>query len=144
MVTARPINVERALVDPRAVFKEPIDVLACADLDAAHKRQILECWHQDALELQAAERRGHERRRGADAQACPGCHPHPRSARPTPSRWPAESFVVTARRSAAYGVTCPTRVTVHVALRTAREMRGKGVRPARAKPPLGHCPGMGR
>jgi hypothetical protein len=41
MVTARPINVERALVDPRAVFKEPIEVLACADLDAAHKRQIL-------------------------------------------------------------------------------------------------------
>ena len=32
MVTARPINVERALVDPRAVFKEPIEVLA---LDAA-------------------------------------------------------------------------------------------------------------
>jgi hypothetical protein len=55
MVTARPINVERALVDPRAVFKEPIDVLACADLDAAHKRQILECWRQDALELQAAD-----------------------------------------------------------------------------------------
>jgi hypothetical protein len=24
------------------VFKEPIEVLACADLDAAHKRQILE------------------------------------------------------------------------------------------------------
>jgi hypothetical protein len=55
MVTVRPINVERALVDPRAVFKEPIEVLACADLDAAHKRQILECWRQDALELQAAD-----------------------------------------------------------------------------------------
>jgi hypothetical protein len=55
MVIATPINVERALVDPRAVFKEPIEVLACADLDAAHKRQILECWRQDALELQAAE-----------------------------------------------------------------------------------------
>jgi hypothetical protein len=54
MVPARPINVERALVDPRAVFKEPIEVLAC-DLDAAHKRQILECWRQDALELQAAD-----------------------------------------------------------------------------------------
>ena len=44
MVTARPINVERALVDPRAVFQEPVEVLACADLDDAHKRQILECW----------------------------------------------------------------------------------------------------
>ena len=59
MVTARPINVERALVDPRAVFravfKELIEVLACADLDDAHKRQILECWRQDALELQTAD-----------------------------------------------------------------------------------------
>jgi hypothetical protein len=55
MVTARPINVERALVDPRAVFKAPIEVLACADLDDAHKRQILECWRQDALELQTAD-----------------------------------------------------------------------------------------
>jgi hypothetical protein len=42
-------------VDPRAAFKEPIEVLACADLDEAHKRQILKCWRQDALELQAAD-----------------------------------------------------------------------------------------
>ena len=42
-------------MDPRAVFKEPIEVLACADLDDARKRQILECWRQDALELQAAD-----------------------------------------------------------------------------------------
>jgi hypothetical protein len=55
MVTARPINVERALVDPRAVFQEPVEVLACADLDDAHKRQILECWRQGALELQVAD-----------------------------------------------------------------------------------------
>ena len=41
-------------MDPRAVFKEPIEVLACADLDDARKRQILECWRQDALELLAA------------------------------------------------------------------------------------------
>jgi hypothetical protein len=41
--------------DPRAVFKEPIEVLACADLDDAHKRRILECWRQDALELQTAD-----------------------------------------------------------------------------------------
>ena len=54
MATARPIDVERALVDPPSVFKEPIEVLAC-DLDAARKRQILECWRQDALELQAAD-----------------------------------------------------------------------------------------
>ena len=55
MVTARPINVERALVDPRAMFQEPVEVLACADLDDAHKRQILECWRQSALELQVAD-----------------------------------------------------------------------------------------
>ena len=42
-------------MDPRAVFKEPIEVLACADLDDAHKRQTLEGWRQDALELQAAD-----------------------------------------------------------------------------------------
>ena len=53
MPIARPINVERALLDPRAVFNEPIEVLACADLDAAHERQVLKCWRQDALELQA-------------------------------------------------------------------------------------------
>ena len=55
MVTVRPINVERALVDPRAVFKEPIEVLACANLDDAHKRLTLACWRQDALALQAAD-----------------------------------------------------------------------------------------
>ena len=55
MVTVRPINVVRALVDPRAVFKEPIEVLACADLDDADKRQTIECWREDALELQAAD-----------------------------------------------------------------------------------------
>ena len=42
-------------MDPRAVFQEPVEVLACADLDDAHKRQILECWRQGALELQAAD-----------------------------------------------------------------------------------------
>jgi hypothetical protein len=41
-------------LDPRGVLKEPIEVLACADLDAVHKRQILECWRQDAPELRAA------------------------------------------------------------------------------------------
>jgi hypothetical protein len=51
MVTARPINVERALVDLRG---EGANRGAClCDLDAAHKRQILECWRQDASELQA-------------------------------------------------------------------------------------------
>jgi hypothetical protein len=51
--------------------------------------------------------RGHERRRGADAQACSRCHPHPRSARPTPSRWPAESTVPAGRSSECSSVRSP-------------------------------------
>jgi hypothetical protein len=51
--------------------------------------------------------RGHERRRGADAQACSRCHPHPRSARPTPSRWPAESTVPAERSSECSSVRSP-------------------------------------
>jgi hypothetical protein len=52
-------------------------------------------------------RRGHERRRGADAQACSRCHPHPRSARPTSSRWPAESTVPAGRSSECSSVRSP-------------------------------------
>ena len=43
------------LLDPRSVFKEPAEVLARADFDATHKRQILERWRHDALELQTAD-----------------------------------------------------------------------------------------
>jgi hypothetical protein len=52
-------------------------------------------------------RRGHERRRGGDAQACSRCHPHPRSARPTPSRWPSESTVPAGRSSECSSVRRP-------------------------------------
>ncbi|WP_431285501.1 hypothetical protein ACQW02_12130 [Humitalea sp. 24SJ18S-53] len=58
MANARPIDFDHALADPRAVFNEPADVLACADLDATRKRQVLERWHHDALELETAEGEG--------------------------------------------------------------------------------------
>ena len=51
MATARLIDLDHVLLDPRSVFKEPAEVLARADLDAARKRQILERWRHDALEL---------------------------------------------------------------------------------------------
>ena len=47
-------DLDHALLDPRSVFREPAEVLACADLDAASKREILERWRHDALELQTA------------------------------------------------------------------------------------------
>ena len=55
MATARLIDLDHVLLDPRSVFKEPAEVLARADLDAARKRQILERWRHDALELQTAD-----------------------------------------------------------------------------------------
>jgi hypothetical protein len=43
MITAKSINASvRSWT--RAVFNEPFEVLACADLDDDRKRQILECW----------------------------------------------------------------------------------------------------
>jgi hypothetical protein len=38
LLPPRPINAERVLVDPRAVFEGPVEVLACPDLDVALKR----------------------------------------------------------------------------------------------------------
>ena len=55
MAAAPPIDLDHVLLDPRSVFKEPAEVLARADLDAARKRQILERWRHDALELQTAD-----------------------------------------------------------------------------------------
>jgi hypothetical protein len=55
MAAIPPIDLDHVLLDPRSVFKEPAEVLARADLDAARKRQILERWRHDALELQTAD-----------------------------------------------------------------------------------------
>jgi len=52
MATAPPIDLDRVLLDPRSVFKEPAEVLSRADLDATRKRQILERWRQNDLERQ--------------------------------------------------------------------------------------------
>ena len=55
MTTATLIDLDHVLLDPRSVFKEPAEVLARTDLDASRKRQILESWRHDALELQSAD-----------------------------------------------------------------------------------------
>ena len=55
MAAVPPIDLDHVLLDPRSVFKEPAEVLARADLDATRKRQILERWRHDALELQTAD-----------------------------------------------------------------------------------------
>ena len=54
MATTSSIDFDHVLLDTRSVFQEPSEVLACADLDVARKRQILERWRHDALELQTA------------------------------------------------------------------------------------------
>ena len=55
MAAIPPIDLDHVLLDPRSVFKEPAEVLARADLDATRKREILERWRHDALELQTAD-----------------------------------------------------------------------------------------
>ena len=55
MAAIPQIDQDHVLLDPRSVFKEPAEVLARADLDAARKREILERWRHDALELQTAD-----------------------------------------------------------------------------------------
>jgi hypothetical protein len=55
MAAIPSIDLDHVLLDPRSVFKEPAEVLARADLDAARKREILERWRHDALELQTAD-----------------------------------------------------------------------------------------
>ena len=55
MATATPIDLDHVLLDPRSMFKKPAEVLACADLDAGRKREILERWRHDAFELQTAD-----------------------------------------------------------------------------------------
>ncbi len=55
MAAIPPIDMALVLLDLRSVFKEPAEVLARTDLDATRKRQILERWLHDALELQTAD-----------------------------------------------------------------------------------------
>lgn len=50
-----PIDLEKALVDPAAVFGTPEDVLDCAGLTREQKIEVLRRWEQDALALEELE-----------------------------------------------------------------------------------------
>lgn len=49
------VDISKALHDPANVYKFPRDVLADAALSSDDKRQILQRWEHDALELMVAE-----------------------------------------------------------------------------------------
>jgi hypothetical protein len=53
-----PIDMESALLDPARVFPSPEAVLARRELTAAQKREILQRWRQDAIELAVANGEG--------------------------------------------------------------------------------------
>jgi hypothetical protein len=48
-------ELERAVVQPWSVYKEPEEVLADSRLDDTQKRRVLESWERDARELAVAE-----------------------------------------------------------------------------------------
>ena len=49
------IDLEKAMMDPARVFKEPQNVVACNELTRAQKIEILERWEYDARQLEVAE-----------------------------------------------------------------------------------------
>jgi hypothetical protein len=53
-----PTNLDKALVDARAVFKRPEDVVTARDLTRAQKIEILRRWEYDAREIQVADEEG--------------------------------------------------------------------------------------
>lgn len=58
MVTARKINLDRALFDPASVFKGPDAVVEYESLGLEHKIEILRRWAYDAIEMAVAEEEG--------------------------------------------------------------------------------------
>lgn len=52
---AKKIDVQKALLDPGSVFKEPMDVVRNEDITRDQKIKILRRWEYDARELQVAE-----------------------------------------------------------------------------------------
>lgn len=54
------IDFEKALVDPRSVFKTPGDVVASGELSREQKIKILQRWEFDVRELQVAAEEGME------------------------------------------------------------------------------------
>lgn len=53
-----PVDLERALLDPAAVFSTPEAVLLRADLSPAAKADVLRWWAYDANEVAVAEEEG--------------------------------------------------------------------------------------
>jgi len=53
-----PVDLERALLDPAAVFSTPEEVLARADLPHAVKTDVLRRWAYDTNEVAVAEEEG--------------------------------------------------------------------------------------
>ena len=51
-------NFDKALVDARAVFKLPEDVVTASDLTREQKIEILRRWEYDAREIQVADEEG--------------------------------------------------------------------------------------
>ena len=51
-------DVNKALIDARAVFKLPNDVVASKDLTREQKIEILRRWEYDAREIQVADEEG--------------------------------------------------------------------------------------
>ncbi len=50
-----PIDLEKAMLDPTAVFRNPEDVLQRAELTESQKIEILRRWEFDARALEVAE-----------------------------------------------------------------------------------------
>jgi hypothetical protein len=53
-----PIDLQRAQLDPGAVFSAPNDVLRCAELSRQQKIEILHRWEYDAAECAVALEEG--------------------------------------------------------------------------------------
>jgi len=51
-------DLDKALVDARAVFKRPEDVVTASDLTREQKIEILRRWEYDAREIQVADEEG--------------------------------------------------------------------------------------
>ena len=58
MQASSSIDIERALSDPKAVFKEPSEVVALPDLPRETKLAILREWEQDARSMSRSESEG--------------------------------------------------------------------------------------
>lgn len=53
-MTQTVIDTEKAIKDPSAVFKDPMDVVRAEGLSMDDKHEILRVWEEDARELQVA------------------------------------------------------------------------------------------